>query len=517
MRSLSLFIALCAAAPNADALEYEASVSQAFFTQSLPDEMVYALFRVPRSTRTDLSRTTYQIHGQASLTGRPTDVLGLRLSLDTGPIELDGGGLHPDNDLVLGLMQDSLLLGETYIEAQLGEAGVLQIRAGKLLTTVGHRALFSSYALGVSLDWDPSFADRDAALRLHASALLVDPSITATGKTNPLFTAEIGWAFDSDFVVWLTSSVFVDTDGGFAPVLADATYRRRITDFSAALGVQERSFNIPSRSTLLERYDLGAYGYDLQTSGVMTWTGARIELVRDRFAIDVAVLVQAGEVEARVSPNAALGEAIDAFKGVNRGVDALVRTHLSDPSEHIRNLSVFTEATGVYQITDALLAGLFVLYVSGDDGLIEIDARTETVLDHSFVSLAPRLIHTSIFFGGGASSTLTFPSVTSVAPDGGGLIALGARAEVRPWDAVGVEAIVAWFHSAGGRTFIDTTGTLEDGGGSYGTEIDLVVHARIAPWLSVFADSGLFLPGRYYGPDVPLAYQVLTSAKLSIE
>lgn len=517
-RPVLLAIALLAAPSTADAIEWDLATSHQLFTQSLPDDVAFALLRYPGEDKRTLSRTSYQLSLSASLSGRPADAVGLQLGIDTGLVEIDGDGLVPNSATVAQSLLESGLLGATFIELQLGEGGFLQIRAGKLDTEVGSHAVFSSYGLGASLELDPSYFDPDNPWRFSAHAILPDPSFTAAGKTNPLFDASLGYAIDNDNVVRLSAAMFVDTDDGLSGVIADEMYRSRITAyvddakrFADSIGALWRS-----RQELVEAYNAGVYGYEPQTSGLLWWFGLSGAFLFDRFAIDANATFQFGRFEATVTPNAAFESYIreivpedpinDFERNLRQFVDRSLRPQAADTVEVI---SFFAELSASWLATDWMLAELYALFVTGDAGFAEQDPAVATRIDHSFISLVPDVRYTSIFFDGGVSQTVTFPTVTSIAPDGAGLIAVGGRVRLEPVEDLSVELVAAWYGSNGGVKFDDDTDTVGTTGGSYGVEANLRIGYQLFDWVRLAADGAIFQPGDYYGEGLPLAYQII--------
>ncbi len=509
---------------SAHAIEWDLSTSHLFFAQSLPDAMAFAMLRYPGEDKSTLTRTSYQLGLQASVWGRPADIVELRLGVDTGLIEIDDSGLVPDSTSVADGLLDSGLLGTTHAELQLGEAGFVQLRAGKLDEVVGSRAVFDSYSLGMSLDVDPSFSDPDNPWRFSAHAVLPDASLTERGKTNPLFDATLGYAVTQDSRINLNVAMFVDTKDGLSGVIADDMYRSRVTAyvdeakrFRDSIGALWRS-----RDELIEAYNAGLYGYEPKTKGLLWWFGLSGELMFDRFAIDANATFQFGRFEATVTPNPAFAAYIDSVvpsmptTELERNLRRFVDRHLAPAeADTVEVISFFAELSASWLATDWLLAELFALYVTGDAGFAEQDPDVATRIDNSFISLVPQVRYTSIFFDGGISQTLTFPTAASIAPDGAGLIAIGASARVMPLDEMMIEGVVAWYGSNGGVRFDDASDTVGTDGGSYGVEANLRVSYRLFDWVTLSADGAIFAPGDYYGDGLPLAYQVIAGVRVA--
>ena len=96
------------------------------------------------TSSTAVTDVAYQLHAYASIAGRPIDQLGLQLSIDTGIIEVGSEGVLIDGRDPGETAERTGFLGETLMDLQLGEGGVVQIQIGKLRPQIGRSAIFDA-------------------------------------------------------------------------------------------------------------------------------------------------------------------------------------------------------------------------------------------------------------------------------------------------------------------------------------------------------------------------------------
>lgn len=502
----ALFLALVPA--EAAALEWDAILTQRAFNQSIPEDVLYSALRVTTATRS-AARTTYQLHAAALLEGRPTEVLGLRLGLDTGLIELGGERPLADGRPLGEQARRTLFLGETFGSLQLGPNGVLELRAGKLRPNLGHGAVFHAYAFGLDVDLDlglldPS-SDDASPWSFHAGIFLPDATFTAEQKESPLAELEVAYRFLRRSEVRLFAALFADGEDGLAPVIADAVFRGRVYQAAEAaeLGLRARD---PERLRALGRafsaaYDAGLIGYSVQTGGLVSWLGLSGRLEQEPLVVSAQVITSFGRLDTTVTPNAGLVAAVAAIPEPARRA-AFAAFLLAEGPETVSLQAVFGDLRAELTLGDLAAVDGFILGMSGDRGF----SRRTTGGSGSygaFLSLAPLVPETQVFFNGGVSQNLASPVAASIAPDGAGLLAAGAGASVTPWAWLYARASVALMSS--------TVESVLTRSRALGVELDLELRVEAHEALLLTADAGLYLPGAYFG-DLPLGHQVILGA-----
>ncbi len=513
-----LVVALTAPPSTALAWDWSLSTQHAFVARALPEVVESALLRQPAGSDAAVSRAAYRLSAFGRLRGRPVPRLGLQLGLDSGLLELDGDGPYPSAAQVGELARESLLLGATHVESELGSDGEVLVRVGKLLGPIASPAIFDAYALGAVIDVDPSFGDPDAAWRVHLSAVLPDPSFTARGKDSPLFAAELGWVFGRAASLHLVGALFVDGGDGLAPLLAEAAYRARLT--AIAVDVNRRRLPAELKRAITEWLveSGGGLGFDVSTRGRVGWLGVRGDARGEGWSLRGTALVQTGRVDTVLRPNALLDARLAALEDRLPRAGREVRSRIPDQVDvAIRSLAWFGELVAELEPSEGLRLGGFLVLSSGDSGFSGADPDARSVDDRSFLSLAPNLGHTRLFFDGGVGATLTAPTAASLSPDGSGLVALGAVARWAPHERVDLEAVAAGFGALGGASFEDQLAGVDPRFTPYGLELDLGARWRPAELLELRLDAAVLVPGRYYGSEVPLAWQLLTGVGIWLD
>lgn len=507
-----VLLALAACPSPALAWDWSLGTQHAFVARALPEVVESALLRQPAGSDAAVSRAAYRLSAFGRLRGRPVPRLGLQLGLDSGLLELDADGPYPSAEVVGALARESLLLGATHLEAELGSDGEVLVRVGKLLGPIASPAIFDAYALGAVIDVDPSFGDPDAAWRVHLSAVLPDPSFTARGKDSPLFAAELGWVFGRAGALHLVGALFVDGGDGLAPLLAEAAYRARLT--AIAVDVNRRRLPAELKRAItdwLVESGGGGLGFDVSTRGRVGWLGLRGDARGPGWSLRGTALVQTGRIATVLRANALLDARLAALEDRFPRAGREVRGRIPDQIDvAIRSLAWFGELVAELEPSETLRLGGFLVLSSGDSGFSGADPEARSVDDRSFLSLAPNLGHTRLFFDGGVGATLTAPTAASLSPDGSGLVALGAVARWAPHERVDLEAVLAGFGALGGASFEDQLAGVEARFTPYGLELDLGARWRPAELLELRLDAAVLAPGRYYGPEVPLAWQLLS-------
>ncbi len=475
-RALTAAAALTAlgAAPDAHAFEASLYTRHRFFAESLAEEVTRTQPRYSRTSTDALGRLdrelAYQLQVVGRLAVRPVDWLGLEVGLDTGLVSLGRGGARMDGIALGERLKETLLLGETFAELQLGEAGMVQVRAGKLIVAVGDGVVFDGYGLGVELDVDPSYADPEWQVFGRARALLADATFTAAGKQSPLFELELGRRFGDHGTAAVFGALFVDGGDELEPVMRSALFSGRLgqaCDRRAADAVP-----------------CDGSGVDVATRGLIGWTGVHGRWRSERLEVRGAAVLQWGSVDARLL----FLDAQDRVRSL--GADIALSGALGS-----------LEAT--WRVVDALALRGFGIAATGEGGFVRRPAEQGY---GGFLALTPRLPLTALFYGGGLSTTLQSLTVSAVSPNGSGLVSGGAGVEVTPWgDAVVLAlsgALMAATHA-------------RPSGGFYGAEVDARVDVALSGELALFGSGALFVPGGYYG-DVPLGVQVFLGGTLAL-
>lgn len=475
LASLALSAGVVGSAGPAAAFDASLYTRHRFFGELLSDEVILTQ---PRYARVDDRPTgrqqelAYQLQVVARIAGRPADWLGLEVGIDSGVLSFGRGGTLADGLPIGARLTETLLLGETFAELQLGEAGLFQLRAGKLIAEVGDGVLLHGYALGVELDVDPSYADPEISTFGRLRILLPDATFTASGKKSPLMELEVGQRLGDDATVALFGALFFDGGDDLGPVI-----RRAL--FQGALG---RNCALLRRRFQLANIDCSGEGVDVDTNGVLGWAGARVRWRSERAELRGTVMLGLGTIDATITLP---GEMARAFNG------------------NITMTSGLGSVEGSWRPIDALTVTGFGVAATGDGGLEALASRASY---SGFLALTPRLPLTMIFFGGGLSTTLQSLTVSSVSPGGSGLLATGIGVEATPWGeglSLGLSgAVMAATHPS-------TTGSL------YGGEIDAEVVGRVLDELELFAQGGVFLPGGYYA-DRRAGVQVIMGVALAL-
>lgn len=515
-RVFAVVVGLASSAPLvAAAAEWEAALTNRLFSERLAEDLFVARLRPPGVAVSTSTRTAYQGHVLARAAFRPVDVLGLELGIDTGLVELGPDGALADGRPFADRVAETWFLGETFASLQLGDSGELELRAGKLRTRIARGAIYDSYALGLDADLDLGLVDDASPWRFALRAVVPDATFTAAGKSSPLFEAEVAWAEHGGSEVRLLAAMFVDGEDGLAPVLEDAHFRGRLQQAARAVeaagagSLQARRIEAFARRTSFA-YDTGLIAFDAATSGVAGWTGALGKLAAPPLTMRGTLLVGFGRIDARITPTdattAIVSQILDSF--VSRPtVRESIRAQLLAPGpEQVSLSSLFAEVTADVALSPMWSVDLFGLYASGDDGF-SLDRGDPGSADTygAFVSLAPLMSHTMIFFGGGVASALASPVASSIAPDGAGLVAGGAGVEVRIADVVRARASAAAFGS-----MVPSIGTRSR---ALGSEIDVEIEAEPTDFLAISALGGVLFPGEYFG-ELPVGYQLIVQATL---
>lgn len=492
-------------------LEAELRVSTRAFGQSIPDEVLFSQLRTGTlSSTTTADRLSIQMHALGRLSGRPVPELGLRLGIDTGLVEL-ATGLGDDVELLIDgrdagtRLEETLFLGESWVELELGRNGVFELRLGKLRPRIGGGAIFDAYAFGARADLDLSLIDA-APISIRAYALLPDGTFTSRSKQSPFFDLEVGIRIGRHGDLRFLGALLVDGDDGAASVLRDAIVRggvERLSRIESSIvptlpvrlqPAAERGFDRLGAS--LERLSEVTPLYLVTSSGWLGWLGTTFRARFERLRIEGVALLGIGEVTLGATPDLVLEALTENELGPLAGQ---VLDAQADRGE-VSILSGMGQVEAHFTLSSEVELRAFGLAMTGDTGLFP-DAEQGRSYG-SFVGLAPLLLHTSLFFQGGVAGALASPTVASPAPDGAGLLAAGLGCDAFPVEPVLVRASLAMMGS--------TVPSGATGGYAYGLEGDLAIDWLFGDGFLASLDVAAFLPMDYYG-DLDVGVQAIAS------
>lgn len=499
----------------AHAAELRVDVLQRLFGSSIPEVLEVSAIRRPvpgQSASAPDPRLAYQLRLLADVDTRPTDALGLRLGLDSGLFEVRDDGVYIDFREGFASWAESLGLGETWAELQLGARGVALLRAGKLRPRLGGGAIFDAYAFGVYADLDLRLLDAPAPFfgRLHA--LLPDGTFTSRAKTSPLLSLELGVEPTRGLELRLVGLLFFDREGLTAPIFADAYGRGVLERAGAFLATRPRlNAGVPScgdagalllSDCLTALYNRGLVGFELDTRAVLGWAGIDAEWSWSRRGRARALaLVGLGHVQVATTPDGGFLDLL-ASSGAGERPGAAQLFERLEPEGSLRVLSFLGLLESELWLGEQLALEGFFLAQSGDPGL-----RDPSDTYNGFLALAPLLPYTSIFFGGAVLTSLATPVVASTSPDGAGLLAAGLGFSVWPAERLRLGAVGAVLSALSTSALAPSA--------YMGTELNASAHLwLIGARLALVADGAMLLPGAYFGPETPAAYQAILSASL---
>src|SRR5687768_5357488 len=136
--STALLAAMLLTPQRAFAFDWELAIGNRFFLQTLSEEVTRSQLRYPTLTSTTAATAVaYQVHALGMIAGRPIDQMGLQLGIDTGIIEIGNDGVLIDGRDPAETAERTGFLGETLMDLQLGEGGVVEIQLGKLRPHIG--------------------------------------------------------------------------------------------------------------------------------------------------------------------------------------------------------------------------------------------------------------------------------------------------------------------------------------------------------------------------------------------
>lgn len=497
-----------AVASPAEAVEGEIAGTVRFLHADLSEALLGAQLRYPDlSPEGVASRTAGQLHLLGHVEGRPFDALGLRLGLDSGLVELTSGQVLLDGRSFEERVPETLFLGRTYAELQLGDSGELALRLGKLRPRLGGGAVFDAYAFGLAADLDLGLSRSGPPLSLTGYALLAGGDLVEQTLRSPLLGLEVGWRPSRGLAFALFGLVYFEDDG-LAPVINDALIRGRVDAVRSACEGRGCENLAELGSGIIARQSLR---FDVRSRGTLGWTGMEVRARVGSVELEGLALLGLGGVDAAFSPDAELERviraAIPGSGALARQIeDGVVGALNADAQVSLR--SGLLGGTVRWRVDDALELTGFVLGMTGDDGVRLLDGEDQdgiAEVDYgAFVALAPFLPYTSIFFAGGIAHNVASPTVVSLAPDNAGLVAGGMGSDVYLGKRVRLRGV--------GALMASTEGAPEGGGRLYGGEMNLIADVLVGDFGLAYAEAAVLFPGDYYG-EAPTGVQLIAGMR----
>ena len=398
------------------------------------------------------------------LEGRLHPQVGLRIGLDTGLVELGSQGARIDGrDFEDGLKQ-TLWLGQMWLDLQFGSRGGVRWLTGKLRPSIGGSAVFDQYGFGSVLDIDFGLLGRlTNPWRARLTAILPDGRFTEVAKRSPLFAAEVGYDAQGVWSARLHQIVLVDTEGLLRPLVADRIRAEWINNGEAAPGQ-----------------------FRIATNAWVSWTGLTAQVRSSGVRARLRAFFDIGRLQYRPV----------VLRNPRRGPPP------PEPTAGSLDLvSFFASADAQWPVAPELRFDAFVMAIGGEpsESLGDDDGY------RGFVSLAPFLPFTSIFFNGATAGQVASDTVDSLAPDGRGLLAAGVGARWAATHRVALETRVAAMFSAAPA----------DGGRFIGFEANGEVWWVLDPSLALRVSAGFLVPGAYFGDDMSVVGQVAVAIWLT--
>lgn len=534
---------------------------QRFRQESIPEALTRSMLRGPDIPLAPSDHfAAYEAHLLGQIERRLTEAVFVDLSLDSGLLSASSRGLTLDGRPADEAIGETLLLGETFVEGQIGETGWLAIQAGKLRPNLGDGALFNAYAFGFLVDLDLTLLDAPDRLPLsfRVQAYMPDGTISKRLKESPVIEAEATLHLGRRTHVRLLGALFFDTQDVLAHLLGEAFGRGRLEAFGNQAATIAANFESEYGSvfanevdailldylgTATEAFNAGEIGFDIRSRGFLAWTGVSLAWqARPDLSLRLTALASLGTSDLRVSPDEAhrafildasnrrLLPAVTAAIQRRRpdlsagAVDRLARA-ATDRLSHAIEAETLADAEGShqlalsayfaqgeleYRLTDAIAISLFGVLASGDRAQIQGATRADQGPPsyHGFVSLSPFLPYTSIFFNGGVATNSASSTVVSVAPDGAGLAAVGLRTDAQFGDLLFAALTLARMHALA---------PLDVGRTHYGTEADIALTFTPIASITPEIQGAFFFPGGYFGDvDLGVGYQLIVGATATL-
>ncbi len=487
--------------PVAQAQTWQTGVRLGGSTERLPIEL--SATRFVSGTTLPETEITYALRLRAfgEVSGRPVDALGLTFGLDSGLFEVSEPGVQLDRRPFEQQLQNTLLLGRVSAELQLGESGVVAIRAGRYQPRVGDGAVFDAYAFGAEVDVDLDLVD-GPPLSFNARVLLPDGTFTSLRKTSPLIDFEVGYRLGLFSRITLMASIFIDTRNELSDPVRASLFKGlddAFSDLIDALAAFLRVDRDVAADALLTSINNNTA---VETEGVLTWSGLSGQFGDDRFFVRITFLAALGQLDVRTVP---IEGATGNFLGrtLPDGLQSSINDS-SGTSADVKLQAFFGEVQSTLYLTDDLKVGTFALVLTGDQG-IRLGESDPTL--GAFIGLSPLLPRTAVFFGGTFGPDQATPTAFGLAPDGSGIIAGGAHVAVyRP----------TWSARIDGAAMAAMEASRFTGGQFYGFEVDAHAEVTIFDPVAAFVDGGVLFPGDFFDDHRP-ALQVVAGLQLFLQ
>ena len=398
--------------------------------------------------------------------GGPRPLVFLVPSTNLGPRELTANGRPLEDEA-----RDTLFVREAWVEAGLGRARFLSLRAGRQRIAVGDGFVHDDYALGLKLDADVGALGPQLDLSL-AAFWPTRGRVEGEQLRSPMLALRADW----------TPSLFEHV-GIFAAWAHDET---------GAVGGLLRGANAEAAVVRLQRTAPGSAEYILAS-----WVLAALLSVPPSGTSDLAW--------AGVSGHLFPGQRHELWwtgAVVFGRVSALAFPPASQEPvlQDVPVEGLLGRVRWRFAWTPALASGAFVIYQSGDlppaeRALVALPIRYE-----GFLGVAPYVTDLNLFFNGGISESFASRRATAPGVNGRGVIAPGLSLAWDPSVALSVEGRGAWLVA-------DEAGPY--GGRVYGVEVDLNASWSPWPWLSLLAEADVLFPGDFFPSGAPVRRFIL--------
>ncbi len=383
-----------------------------------------------------------------------------------GPRELSANGRPLEDEA-----RDTLFVREAWVEAALGQARFLSLRAGRQRIAVGDGFVHDDYALGLAARADLGALGPQMDLSL-AAFWPTRGRVEGAQLRSPMLALRADW----------TPSLFEHV-GVFAAYAHDET---------GAAGELLRGANAEAAAMRLQRTAPGSAEYILASrvlaallslpptgTGDLVWTGLSGHLfLGDRHELWWTGAVVLGRVSALAFPPASQ------------------EPYLQDvPVE-----GLLARVRWRHAWTPALATGAFFVFQSGDlppaeRALVALPPRYD-----GFLGVAPYVTDLNLFFNGGISESFASRRATAPGVNGRGVIAPGLSLAWDPSVELSLEGRGAWLVA-------DEAGPY--GGRVYGVEVDLNASWSPWPWLALLAEADVLFPGDFFPSSAPVRRFIL--------
>lgn len=411
-----------------------------------------------------------------------------QLGLDTGLIsyfvtqdgservsDVTGDGLPIDVHA-----RETWFIGETFVELQPDQNGVVLVRCGKIAVDEGWGAIYRTYALGCEGDVQLRYRPDPIPLGFRLFAGLPSGRFNDELKNSPLLSFETTIQIGRPVELGLLGTVFFDQADALAPILA--------------VGLNRSLVECPSCFGDLS-IDQTPFFSVTDTQGVVGWLGTRLRwFAGTRASLTVLGILGVGRSN--------VGSTLTWRRNPGQLVPAFVVT---PQQTQVNLLSGLGRVEGEVW-WGAFRTGMFGLFATGDGDT----GRDGTY--GGFVSLAPVLPLTSIFLQGATAPLQQAPSLQTLAPFGAGLGSAGLELDFVDAE-FGLGATGALFFAPVPAPVV-LRETLEDPPREHflGGEVDLRARWSPVDALDVTAEGGVFLPGPFFA-GVDGAWQLVVGVR----